>query len=165
MLDEYFPYIVCESLFREFIVFKFHVTGEPLCEFNERISHATTFLRYQASEQQLVDRILMNLDPVILSHAAFLDRPRCIKDLYRVVCLIEEKISVSRERLRADPDPKRERGGRGKPRDEHRAVRQKQKRAGAGAIKCWGAARRDTTVGVVLREIRGHETGGSPLGV
>jgi len=48
----------------------------------------------------------MNLDRAILSHAAFLDRPRCIKDLNRVVGLIEEKISVCRERLQADWDPK-----------------------------------------------------------
>jgi len=136
-----------------------------LREYIERISQAATFLQYQASEQQLVDRILMNLDPAILSYAAFLDRPRCIKDLNRVVGLIEERISVSRERLRADPDPKGERGGRGKPRDEPLAGRQKQERAGAGAIKCWGVARRDTTEGVVLRETRGQETGGIPVGV
>jgi hypothetical protein len=74
----------------------------------------------------------MNLDPDILGQAAFLDRPRCIKDLNRVVGLIEEKISVSRERLRADPDHKGESGGIGKP----RACRQKPERAGASGIKC-----------------------------
>jgi len=104
----------------------------------DRISQAATFLQYQSSEQQLVDLILMNLDHAILIHAAFLDRPRCIKELNRVVGLIEERISIYRERLRAVPDPKGEQGGRGKPRDESRAGRQRQERAGAGAIKCWG---------------------------
>ena len=102
-LDEYFPYFVRESFIRDLIVLKFHVVGEPLRGYIERISQAATFLQYQTSEQQLVDRILMNLDSDILVQAAFLDLPRSIKDLNRVVSLIEE-ISVSRERLRANPD-------------------------------------------------------------
>jgi len=118
LLEEYFPYFICETLVRDLIVFKFHVIGEPMHEYIERISQAATILQYQASEQQLVDRILMNFDPDILSHTAFLDRPRRIKDLNRVVGLIEEKISVSRERLQADPDPKGDCGGRGKPQDK-----------------------------------------------
>jgi hypothetical protein len=80
------------------------VVGEPLRGYIERISQAATFLQYQTSEQQLVDRILMNLDSYILVQAALLDLPRSIKYLNRVVSLIEEKISVSRERLRANPD-------------------------------------------------------------
>jgi len=59
-----------------------------LLEYIERISQAATFLEYQASEQQLVDRIVMNVDPDILSHTAFLDRPRCFKNLNRVVGII-----------------------------------------------------------------------------
>jgi len=37
----------------------------------ERVSQAATFLQYAATEQQLVERILMNLDPDILDQAAF----------------------------------------------------------------------------------------------
>ena len=71
-----------------------------------------------------------------MSQRAFLDRPRCIKNLNHVVGIIEEKISVSRERLRADPVSKGERGGRVKTWDEPQAGRQKQEKVEAGATKC-----------------------------
>jgi len=66
-LDEYFPYIFRERLFRDLISFNLHGLCENLREYIERISKAATFLQYQASEQKLVDRILMNFYPDILS--------------------------------------------------------------------------------------------------
>jgi hypothetical protein len=51
-------------------------------------------------EQQLVDRILMNLHPSILAHTAFLDRPRSRKELYGAVAMIEEKVAALKERQR-----------------------------------------------------------------
>lgn len=138
LLEEYFPYFVRERLVRDLIVFKFHVASEPLREYIERISQAATFLQYAATEQQLVDRILTNLDPDILAQAAFLDRPKTIKDLNRVVGLIEERISASRERLRANPhDEGESRGGR-KPRDAPRQGRGDTSRVAGGTVKCWG---------------------------
>ena len=59
LLDEYFPYFVREILIREIFGFKFHVPSEPLRVYIERISQTATFLQYAATEQQLVDRILM----------------------------------------------------------------------------------------------------------
>jgi len=44
----------------------------------------------------------------------FLDRPRCLKELYRVVSLVE-KISVSKERQRVEPEALRQSGDMGSP--------------------------------------------------
>jgi hypothetical protein len=57
-------------------------------------------LGYNASEQQLVDRIVMNFHPSILAHATFLERPRSRKELLRVVGLIEERAAIVKERER-----------------------------------------------------------------
>jgi hypothetical protein len=59
---------------------------------------AAKFLEYQATEEQVVDRVIMNLHPSISAHAVLLDRPKSLADLYRVVGLIEEKASITRER-------------------------------------------------------------------
>jgi len=59
----------------------------------------------------------MNLDPNILAQAAFLDRPKSIKDMNRVVGMKEERISASRKRLRANPHDKGESRGGMKPWD------------------------------------------------
>jgi hypothetical protein len=64
----------------------------------EQIYQAAGFLRYEGTEQQLVDSVVMNFHPGILSQAALLDRPRSLKELYLVVAVIEEKCSVARER-------------------------------------------------------------------
>jgi hypothetical protein len=106
----------------------------------------------------------MNLDPDILAQAALLDRPRCIKDSHRVIGLIEERIYVSRERLRADPHHKGESGGRGKVRDVPRAGRKKAEKAADGAITCCGVGKLDTTRDVVPRETSSRETGRGPVG-
>jgi hypothetical protein len=137
-LEEYFPYFVRERLIGDLIVFKFNVPSEPLREYIERISQAATFLHYAATEQQLVDRILMNLDPDILAQAAFLDRPKGIKNLNRVVGLIEERISASREKLRTNPHNKGESRGGKKPRDAPRQGRGNTSRVADGTVECWG---------------------------
>ena len=64
----------------------------------EQVFRAADFLQYGASEEQLVDRVVMNFHPSILGQAAFLDRLRSRKDSYRVVGLIEEQFSVAKER-------------------------------------------------------------------
>jgi hypothetical protein len=63
----------------------------------EQVFSAAKFLRYGAREQELVDRVVMNFHPNILAHAAFIDRPRTLKELYQVVGIVEEKLAVARE--------------------------------------------------------------------
>jgi hypothetical protein len=75
LLEEYFPYFIWERLVRDLIVFNFQNEGQSLRKHIEQVFWAANFLRYDASEQQLVDRIVMNFHPSILPHAAFLDRP------------------------------------------------------------------------------------------
>jgi hypothetical protein len=76
----------------------------------DQVFQAAQFLQYEAMEQQLVDRVVMNLHPQVLSQAAFLEKPRSHKDLYRLVGLIEEKFSVLKERSRQGPGVNRDGG-------------------------------------------------------
>ena len=48
----------------------------------------------------------MNFHPEILAKAAFLDRPRSRNDLFRIVGLLEEKISAAKERPQVERTPK-----------------------------------------------------------
>ena len=54
----------------------------------EQVFRAAYFLEYQSSEEQVVDRILMNLHPDIAAKAAFMDRPRSLKELYCTIDLL-----------------------------------------------------------------------------
>jgi len=55
-----------------------------------------------ASEQLLVERVLINLHPDILAQAPFWDKPRSLKGLCQVVGFIEDKIAVVPERQRME---------------------------------------------------------------
>ena len=137
LLEEFFPHFVRERLVRDLIVFRFHAAGQSMRGYIEQVFQAANFLKYEATEQQLVERVLMNFHPDVLAKAAFLDRPRSLNELYRAVGLIEEKISVSNERQRAEPEARRQSGGAGWPRDVPRTSRRRQDRAGAATTKCW----------------------------
>ena len=98
---------------------------------------ADNFLQYEASEQQLVDRLLMNFYPDILAKAAFLDRPQSLKNLYRVVGLIEEKVSVAKERWQLEQDACGECWGGAEPWKVPRTAWQRQQRPGTVSARCW----------------------------
>jgi len=100
-LREFFPHFVREMLIRDNIVFNFHQERQPLRDYVSKVFAAASFLQYKAMEEELVGRMVMNLHPTVLTHAAFLDRPRLWKDLINAVGLIEEHSSVLRERKRA----------------------------------------------------------------
>ena len=100
VLEEYFPYFVRERLVRDLIVFNFHGRGQSLRMYIEQVFRAAEFLQYQSTEQQLVERVIMNFHPDILNQAAFLEKPRSRKELNRAVWLIEERFAVLRERDR-----------------------------------------------------------------
>jgi len=67
---------------------------------------------YEASEERLVDRVLINLHSGILDKAAFSMRPRYLAEFYRTIRLIEDKISVTKERERIELETRARRGGR-----------------------------------------------------
>jgi len=136
LLDEFFPHFVRERLICDLIVFKFHGAEQSMREYIGSVFQAANFLKYEATEQQLVERVLMNFHPDVLTKTAFLGRPRCLKELYRVVGLTEEKISVSNERQRVESEARRQSGGAGGPRDVPRTSRRRQDRAGAATTKC-----------------------------
>jgi hypothetical protein len=64
------------------IVSNFHKERQPLRQYVEQIFHAAKFLQYDAKEEQIVGRVIMNLHPSVSAHTALLDRPRLLKDLY-----------------------------------------------------------------------------------
>jgi hypothetical protein len=96
-----FPNFVRESFIRDHIVFNIQNVNEALRVYVSKVFAAASFLQYEAVEEELVGRIVMNIHPTVLAHAEFLDRPRSRKDIINAVGLIEEKLSVLRERKRA----------------------------------------------------------------
>ena len=67
-----FPLFVLERLIRDHIVFNFHQEKEVLGDYVNKVFAAAGFLQYEAVEEELVGRIVMNLRPTVLAHAAFL---------------------------------------------------------------------------------------------
>ena len=144
---------------RYLINLKFHGEGQSMRAYIEQVFEAADFLKYEASEKQLFETVVMNFHPDILAKAAFLDRPRSVKDLFRVVSLIEEKVSIANERHRLEQKILGERSGGMESRDGTRAPGrdsrgQGQVLRGAGNMDKQGITRRG-----VRREPRGRETG------
>jgi len=82
-------------------VFNFHQEYEALRDYVSKLFAAAGFLQYEAVEEELLGRIVMNRHPTVLAHAAFLDRPRSWKEFINAVRLVEEMFSVLREGKRA----------------------------------------------------------------
>jgi hypothetical protein len=60
--------------------------------------NAANFLRFSATVEEIVDRILMNLHPDVLTHAASLPCPTFYHQSSEMVGHVEEKMAVQRER-------------------------------------------------------------------
>jgi hypothetical protein len=98
VLEEFFPHFIRERLIRELIVFNLHSEGEPIRAYFDRVFQAAEFLLYEATEDQLVQRILMNLHPSVQKLTCLLDRPRSRKELIHMASLIEEHSAILMER-------------------------------------------------------------------
>ena len=133
ILEEYFPRFIRERLIRDLILFNFHENRQPMRLYRDQVFQAAEFLHYEATEHQLVERVIMNLHPDILNQAAFLDKPRSRKELGRVVGLIEEKFSILSERERLAQVKSRGNDSRGPPSNSQRRTRTPVK----GPVKCW----------------------------
>jgi hypothetical protein len=137
VLEEYFPHFVRERLIRTLIVFNFHQKRKSVRTFIDQVFQAAGFLLYEATEPQLVERVVMNLHPDILKEAAFLDKPCSREELIRVVNLIEERFSVARERQ------KLEQVENGSDRSEHFSggFQRRTHTQVVRNIKCWNCGR------------------------
>jgi len=137
ILQEYFPYFVRERLIRKLIVFNFHQRDMQVRIFIDQIFQAAEFLSYGATEQQLVERIVMNLHPEILKETAFLNPPHTREELCRVVNQIEKRFSVSDERRRMERETHSNhgRGGSSDRPDSYGRDRPPRK------LKCWHCGR------------------------
>ena len=129
-------------MIRDLIVFNFHDERQSLREYIDNVFSAAKILEYEAGEEQLVDRILLNLHPAVLAHAAFLEKPRSRRQLASAVGMTEEKLSVLRERQKAQPVAV---SSRNNPRD-----RDPPPPAGHRSLKCWNCGQ----PGHVRRECR-----------
>ena len=78
----------------ELVVFNFQKNGQPIREFIKEVIDAAEFLQYNASEADVVARVLMNLHPDILAQAALLPRPYTFQELRNTVGLMEERMAV-----------------------------------------------------------------------
>ena len=87
-----------ERLIRKLIVFNFHQKNMQVRNFIDQIFQAAEFLSYGATEQQLLERIIMNLHPEILKETAFLNLPNTRDELFRVVNQIEQRFCAADER-------------------------------------------------------------------
>ena len=76
-----FSHFVRESLIRDLIISNFHEEGQSLRTYIDHVFTAASFLGYNAAEQKLVDRIVMNFQPIILAQAAFWEKPWSRKKL------------------------------------------------------------------------------------
>ena len=83
-------------------MFNFQEKGRPMREFIKEVTDAAEFLQYNASEADIVERVLMNLQPDILAQAALLPRPVSLQELRYTVGLIEERMAVFAERQRSE---------------------------------------------------------------
>jgi hypothetical protein len=97
VLKEYFPLFVREIMNRELVVFIFQEKGCPLRQFIKEVIDATEFLRYHATEEEVVERILMNLHPEILAQAALLLKPSPYREFRDIVGLIDERMAALAE--------------------------------------------------------------------
>ena len=137
LVDEYFPHFIRERLVRELIVFNFHQEGEPLRAYFDRVFQNAEFLQYEASEEQLVQRVIMNLHPSILNLVSLVNTPKSWRELAVMVSLVEEQSAVLIERqksLRVNPSPN---SARGRPHD----LVANNSPANRRPVKCWGCGR------------------------
>jgi len=102
------------------------------------VFQAAEFLQYEASEAQLVERIVMNLHPDILKQAAFLDKPATRKELIRVIGLVEERMAIAAERRRVDNVTAKGNVSSGPSGNFRREVFSP---GGRRVIKCWHCSR------------------------
>ena len=58
LLREFFPHFVRQRMMRDLITFNFHQEGQSVREYIDQVFTAAEFLKYDADEQQLVDRII-----------------------------------------------------------------------------------------------------------
>jgi hypothetical protein len=132
-------------------VFNFHHEGQLVRNYIDKVFAAAKFLGYATDEQQLVDRIVMNLHPSILAQAAFLERPHSRAQLYSAVGLIEERFSVLRERQRTQSVPNASRGDSSRGRETSRKRQVNPQSPGAGSVA--GSDMSDATATkIVLRQ-------------
>jgi len=141
LLDENFPYFVRERFIRDLIVLSFQSKGQPLRMYIEQVFRAADFLEYKGSEQQLVYRIVMNFHPSILAHAAFLVKPRSLKEMYHIVGLIEEKFRVLKERQRMEWPSQLSSSGSVGSRNASRSAPVHSGAPASVTSRCWGCGR------------------------
>jgi len=104
------------------------------------VFQAADFLRYEATEQQLVDRV-MNLHPRVLNQAALLDRPRSLKDLQCLVAVIEEKCSMAQERQQVGRETPLGNDAAVGPREVSRVQSRETGVLTCAPVKCWSCER------------------------
>jgi hypothetical protein len=92
-------HFVPERLVRDLVVNKIQWKVAPSREHIDGVFSTAEFLGYQASEQELVDRVVTNLHPSVLAHAALLNRLRSRVELLELVGIIGEFLCARVDRV------------------------------------------------------------------
>jgi len=138
LLETYFPGFVKERLIRDLIVCNLQKEGQSIRVYINEIFQAAKFLRYGATELQLVDRVVTNLHPWILGQATLLDRPHSLTELLQLVTVIEERCAVAQERQQVARGPPVECSAGVGPGVNSRVESRRQGRFADAPMKCWG---------------------------
>jgi len=137
VVDEYFPHFIRERLVRELIVFNFHREGEPLRAYFDQVFQTAEFLQYEATEEQLVQRVIKNLHPSILNLVSLVNKPKSREELAVMVSLVEEQSAVLSEREKSLQANSISNSARGRPHD----LVVKNGSGSRRPVKCWGCGR------------------------
>jgi hypothetical protein len=137
LLADYFPYIVRERLIRDLIVFNFHAEHQPLRSYVEQIFQVANFLRYVATGSELVDRVLMNLQPSIQSMAAFVNKPTNRKELDQLIGQLEEKSVVAEERKRQEVEARPSEEVKVSPPGAFQGGLRRPEKGVSAQMRCW----------------------------
>jgi len=68
---KFYLHFVRERMIRDHEVFNFHEEFGFIHDYVARVFALANFLEYKAEEEQLVARVVLNLQPALLAHSAF----------------------------------------------------------------------------------------------
>ena len=136
----------------------FHDCAIPVREHIDQVFAAARILEYGAGEQDVVDRVVMSLQPDVLAHSAFLERPHSRKDLYHVVGIIE-KIAVNKERQRNSTGQVATSGDKPLSKQTDRNVPRNPHPPNVGLVVGWAMCN-DTVAEILLSRENGQVPGG-----
>jgi hypothetical protein len=106
ILATFFPPRIREEFLSKFVLDRFQTATEDVFHFIKSVVTAARILGYQASESELVRRLVQNIHPMVRSHLIFVPEPKTIDELYSLATRVQEARAVEERRVnREERDP------------------------------------------------------------